>query len=82
MSRYYIYCDESIKKGKYYSNFYGGAMVDAKDYSLIKDVLEEKRINLLQTSELKWQKINKFNYKHYVDAIDTFFDLFKQVKLK
>jgi hypothetical protein len=81
-NRYYIYCDESIKKGKYYSNFYGGAMVNAKDYNLIKDVLEEKRINLIQTSELKWQKIDKVNYKVYIDAIDTFFDFIQAGKIK
>lgn len=81
MARYYIYCDESIKKGKYYSNFYGGAMVDSNDYELIKDVLEEKRINLIQTSELKWQKIDKQNYIHYIDAIDTFFDFIQAGKV-
>ena len=53
-------------------NFYGGAMVDSKDYSLICDVLEEKRINLIKTSEIKWQKIDKINYNHYIDAIDTY----------
>lgn len=82
MARYYIYCDESIKKGKYYSNFYGGAMVDSKDYELIKDVLEGKRVNLIQSSELKWQKIDKLNYKNYIDAIDTFFDFIQAGKVK
>lgn len=82
MNRYYIYCDESIKKGRFYSNFYGGAMVNSEDYSLITDVLEEKRINLLQTSELKWQKINTFNYKQYIDAVDTFFDFIQAGKIK
>ena len=80
--RYYIYCDESIKKGKLYSNFYGGAMVDSKDYSLICDVLEEKRTNLIKTSEIKWQKIDKINYNHYIDAIDTFFDFIQAGKVK
>lgn len=80
--RYYIFCDESIKKGKLFSNFYGGAMIDSKDFKLITDVLEEKRINILQTSELKWQKINKQNYKHYIDSIDTFLILYKPIKSK
>jgi hypothetical protein len=80
--RFYLYCDESIKKGKYYSNFYGGALVNAKDFELITDVLEEKRINLIKTSELKWQKIDKINYKTYIDAIDTFFDFIQAGKIK
>ncbi|WP_332453357.1 DUF3800 domain-containing protein [Chryseobacterium aquaticum] len=80
--RYYIFCDESIKKGKLFSNFYGGAMIDSKDFKLVSDVLEEKRVNILQTSELKWQKINKQNYKHYIDSIDTFFDFIQANKIK
>lgn len=28
---YTIWCDESIKKGKYYSNFYGGLLIQSKD---------------------------------------------------
>lgn len=80
--RYYIYCDESVKKGKLYSNFYGGAMVESKDHSLICDVLEEKRLNLIRTSEIKWQKIDKINYKLYIDAIDTFFDFIQAGKIK
>ena len=80
--RYYIYCDESVKKGKLYSNFYGGAIVESKDHSLICDVLEEKRLNLIRTSEIKWQKIDKINYKLYIDAIDTFFDFIQAGKIK
>lgn len=80
--RYYIFCDESIKKGKLFSNFYGGAMIDSKDVKLISDVLEEKRTNILKTSELKWQKITKHNHKQYIDAVDTFFDFIQANKVK
>lgn len=80
--RYYIYCDESIKKGEYYSNFYGGAMINSDDYNLIKEVLERKRDNILKTSELKWQKINHHNHKAYIDAVDTLFDFIQSDKIK
>ena len=32
MKGFYIFCDESLKKGKYYSNFYGGLLIDKKDF--------------------------------------------------
>lgn len=80
--RYYVYCDESIKKGDYYSNFYGGALIESKNYNLISDVLTSKRENVLKTNELKWQKINKFNQKAYIDAVDTFFDFIGSGKIK
>ena len=82
MKRYYIYCDESIKKGNFYSNFYGGALIDSEDYGLVKEVLESKREHLIKTSELKWQKINHHNYKSYIDAIDTFFDFIQANTIK
>lgn len=28
---YLIYCDESAKTGKYFSNFYGGALIRSTD---------------------------------------------------
>lgn len=80
--RYYVYCDESIKKGEHYSNFYGGALIKSKDFQLITDVLTSKRKHILKTNELKWQKINKFNEKEYIDAVDTFFDFIQSVKIK
>jgi len=80
--RYYVYCDESIKKGKYYSNFYGGALINSKDHGIITDVLNEKKNILLQTREIKWQKINKQNYKEYIDAVDTFLDFVQSGKVK
>ncbi len=80
--RYYIYCDESIKKGEYYSNFYGGAIINSRDFKLITDVLHDKRDLILKTNELKWQKINNFNFKEYIDAVDTFFDFVQSDKIK
>ncbi len=80
--RYYVYCDESIKKGKYYSNFYGGALIDSADYNLINDVLEIKKEVILKTNELKWQKISKLNYREYIDAVDTFLDFVQSGKIK
>ena len=32
---YYIWFDESDKEGKYYSNFYGGILVESKNYEKV-----------------------------------------------
>ncbi len=80
--RYHIYCDESIKKGEHYSNFYGGALIEIKDFKLITDVLHDKRKLILKTNELKWQKINAFNHEECIDAVDMFFDFVQSGRIK
>jgi hypothetical protein len=39
MKGVYIFCDESLKRGKLYSNFYGGLLINIKDYILVKNAL-------------------------------------------
>ena len=34
---YILFCDESDKYGKYYSNFYGGVIVGSQHYQRITD---------------------------------------------
>ena len=41
--QYLIYADESHRKGKYFSNFYGGALIDYKDLEkLDKKIITKK----------------------------------------
>lgn len=40
---YIIYCDESAKKGKYFGNFYGGAIVNAKQIDKLNILLNQKK---------------------------------------
>lgn len=42
---YIIYCDESVSKGPYYSNFYGGALVDSENFEWITEMLNQKSRN-------------------------------------
>lgn len=77
-----IYCDESDSKGKYYSNFYGGLLVDSKNIPHVKQILDEKKIDLNLFNEVKWSKITE-NYKeNYIQLIDTLFDLLEAGLLK
>ncbi|WP_413710385.1 DUF3800 domain-containing protein [Rhizobium sp. Rhizsp82] len=72
---YILYCDESAKKGKYYSNFYGGAIVRAEDREAIEKILQDKKAELHLFDELKWTKVTENYLEKYKEFVDTFFDL-------
>lgn len=44
--RYIIFCDESDDKGRYYSNFYGGALIEASKQQAIEEELQAKKDEL------------------------------------
>ena len=79
---YYIWFDESDKEGAYYSNFYGGILVDSKNYenvlAMSKTFVEEFGI----TEEIKWQKVNEYWYEKYLTLVDFIFDLLAQGYIK
>lgn len=79
---YYIWFDESDKEGAYYSNFYGGILVDSKNYenvvAMSKSYVEELGI----TEEIKWQKVNEHFYEKYVKLVDFIFDLLENGLIK
>ncbi len=39
-TEYIIYADESIKRGPYYSNFYGGVLIRSSDINRIRAQLD------------------------------------------
>ena len=39
---YRLYADESVSEGKYYSNFYGGALVNVSDINKIEKILSKE----------------------------------------
>lgn len=43
-----LYADESVKSGEFYSNFYGGCLIQSEDIETVKVAFN---------SELKWQKV-------------------------
>ncbi|QCG92510.1 hypothetical protein E6C67_00820 [Azospirillum sp. TSA2s] len=51
-----IYCDESLSKGRHFSNFYGGALVPSKSFDYVRTTLKAKKLELGFTGEVKWQK--------------------------
>ncbi|MDG4671742.1 DUF3800 domain-containing protein [Shinella sp. 838] len=79
---YILYCDESAKKGTYYSNFYGGAILKAEDQEAIERILRERKIGLNLYDELKWTKVTENYRQKYQEFIDTFFDLVAAERIK
>ena len=74
---YIVYCDESAKKGKYFGNFYGGAIVNAKQIDELNNVLNKKKQELNLFGEIKWSKVTESYLDKYLEIINLFFDYIK-----
>ncbi|WP_018236034.1 DUF3800 domain-containing protein [Ensifer sp. BR816] len=79
---YILYCDESAKKGPFYSNFYGGALLKAEDREAIERILLEKKEELNLFDELKWTKVTLNYLEKYIQFVDKFFDLIESGRIK
>lgn len=79
---YTIFCDESAHKGRYYSNFYGGALVKSEDRQAIEAVLRAKQAELNISGEMKWTKITKNYQDKYIEFISTYFDFIQSGRIK
>jgi hypothetical protein len=71
---YIIFCDESEKKGAYFSNFYGGVRVGAKQLLPATNRLNALKQELGITSEVKWSKTDLTNGDRYRKIVTAFFD--------
>ncbi|MBT2735183.1 DUF3800 domain-containing protein [Bacillus sp. ISL-7] len=80
--QYIIYCDESEKNGKYFGNFYGGALVKSVHFHEVKETLEKKKLELGFNGEVKWQKVTEHYLEKYIALVDTFFDFIQDDKVK
>lgn len=79
---YLIYCDESVSKGKYFSNFYGGALVRSRDLMLVEQKIKACRDRLHLHQEMKWSKVTAQYLEKYIELIDVFFDLIADDRIK
>jgi len=71
---YLIICDESERKGKYFSNFYGGVRVGMSQLDGVNARLKAKKTELGLTSEVKWKKTDASVVERYEELIAAFFD--------
>ena len=79
---YFIWCDESVKKGKFYSNFYGGVLIQSKHLQEVTKKLNEIVSEIKITEEIKWQKVDAYKLPAFKKLMDVFFDLVKENKIK
>jgi hypothetical protein len=79
---YFLWCDESDRKGKFYSNFYGGVLVASDDLLYVHNALVVACKKLNFNDEIKWNKVSAHYLLKYMAVMDSFFDLIKQNRIK
>ena len=68
-----LFCDESVGKGEYFSNFYGGTLVRASQYDRITRRLRESMVDLKIVGEVKWSKTTESRLFAYSELVKVFF---------
>jgi len=79
---YIIYADESDKRGRYFSNFFGGVLLDAAERGRISEELDAKKAELGLNHELKWQNVDASCVDRYIEFIRTYFTYIAASRLK
>ncbi|SFJ11741.1 DUF3800 domain-containing protein [Jannaschia pohangensis] len=79
---YIIYSDESDRKGKYFSNFFGGVLMKAEDREDIEALLAAKKIELNLNREIKWEKVTKNYLEKYKEFITYYFTFVATSRLR
>ncbi|HEV7330433.1 MAG TPA: DUF3800 domain-containing protein [Flavisolibacter sp.] len=79
---YFIWCDESDSKGKFCSNFYGGVLVKSTDLAEVQATLRQACRKLHFFDEIKWHKVSQHYVEKYKKAMDVFFQLVAEEKIK
>lgn len=82
MKTYLIYCDESVSHGEFFSNFYGGALIDESQKDQIEFSLNQKKSSLNLTGEVKWSKTTEQYLEKYISFISEYFYLIRSGNIK
>lgn len=81
--RYIIYCDESDPKGKFYSHFYGGALIHASKQQAIEAELQAVKDELnIFDGEMKWERITAPYALKYILFVNAIFDIIARGDMK
>lgn len=78
----YINSDETISRGEYFSDFFGGVLVRSRDIYEVTTAIEAKKQELNLLGEIKWVKVSVNYLEKYKEMMDLFFSFIKQDKLK
>jgi len=81
--RYIIFCDESDDKGRFYSNFYGGALIEASKQQLLQAELQTVKdaLNIFE-GEMKWERITEPYADKYISFVNAVFDIIDRGDMK
>lgn len=71
---YIIYCDESIEKGSFYSDFYGGVLISSTHLDIIQLALNIRKQELNLNREIKWSRVTRNYLDKYKAMMDIFFE--------
>lgn len=71
---YIIFCDESDRRGPFFSNFYGGVIVGGSKWNQVSQRLEQAKQDANILSEVKWEKVSPFDVERYELLVRAYFD--------
>lgn len=80
--QYIVYCDESSKKGAFFSGFYGGLAVSSTHYEEAVSRLTMVKTDQNLHGEVKWSKVTEQYLAKYVAFTDEVFDLLAEGKIR
>lgn len=79
---YVIWCDESIKNGKHFSDFHGGILVRSIHLREVNDRLRGVLHQLHYHHEAKWQSVTAYTPEVYQALVIELFTLIREDKAK
>ncbi|MBI5153803.1 DUF3800 domain-containing protein [Candidatus Poribacteria bacterium] len=79
---YIVLADESLKDGKFFSNFYGGIIVGASQHDRVSARLNHLKVTLGFHGEVKWSKVTDQYLDRYLKLVDGFFREVKAGRVK
>lgn len=81
--RYIIYCDESDIKGKFYSHFYGGVLIEASKQQALEAELQAVKDEIhVFNGEMKWGRVTAAYADKYIVFANAVFDIIERGDMK
>jgi hypothetical protein len=77
-----VFCDESDRSGRFYSDFYGGVLVGSSHYERITNRLLNLKSELNLGKEVKWSRVSESYLAKYQQLVSVFFDEVRAGNLK
>ena len=68
-----MFCDESIEKGDFYSNFFGAALVEETQIEYVNGIIRAKLAELNLNNEVKFARITANYQAKYQELMVEFF---------